>query len=86
MMFVSKTYSKTIGQMLIALLVLIVLSLFMSNINMAHLGGFIGGVLITLIGYYFTHNRNLFWIFLIILLVLFVALQVRIFTIKRKYL
>ena len=41
--------------MLIALLVLIVLSLFMSNINiMAHLGGFIGGVLITLIGYYFT--------------------------------
>ena len=43
MMFVSKTYSKTIGQMLIALLVLIVLSLFMSNINiMAHLGGFIG--------------------------------------------
>ena len=34
--------------MLIALLVLIVLSLFMSNINiMAHLGGFIGGVLIT---------------------------------------
>ena len=36
--------------MLIALLVLIVLSLFMSNINiMAHLGGFIGGVLITLV-------------------------------------
>ena len=70
--------------MLIALLVLIVLSLFMSNINMAHLGGFIGGVLITLIGYYFTHNRNLFWIFLIILLVLFVALQVRIFTIKEE--
>ena len=86
MMFVSKTYSrKTIGQMLIALLVLIALSLFMSNINiMAHLGGFIGGVLITLIGYYFTHNRNLFWIFLIILLVLFVALQVRIFTIKEE--
>ena len=85
MMFVSKTYSKTIGQMLIALLVLIVLSLFMSNINiMAHLGGFIGGVLITLIGYYFTHNRNLFWIFLIILLVLFVALQVRILLLKKK--
>ena len=69
--------------MLIAL-VLIVLSLFMSNINiMAHLGGFIGGVLI--IGYYFTHNRNLFWIFLIILLVLFVALQV-ILLLRRKYL
>ncbi|MEB6610272.1 rhomboid family intramembrane serine protease [Staphylococcus borealis] len=86
MMFVSKTFTrKVIGQMLIALLVLIVLSLFMSNINiMAHLGGFIGGVLITLIGYYFWTNRNLFWVFLIILLVLFVALQVRIFTIKEQ--
>ena len=55
----------------------------MSNINiMAHLGGFIGGLLITLIGYYFKNNRQLFWIFLIILLTIFVALQIRIFTIK----
>ena len=55
----------------------------MSNINvMAHLGGFIGGLLITLIGYYFTVNRNIFWILLIILLVLFVAMQIRIFSIK----
>ncbi len=36
----------------------------MSNINiMAHLGGFISGVLITLIGYYFKTQRSLFWSF-----------------------
>lgn len=59
------------------------LSLFMSNINvMAHLGGFVGGLLITLIGYYFNVNRNIFWILLITLLVLFVAMQIRIFSIK----
>lgn len=86
MMYVSKNFDKKlIGQMLIALLILVVLSLFMSNINiMAHLGGFIGGVLITLIGYYFHENRNLFWLFLILLLVIFVDLQVRIFTIKEQ--
>ena len=39
----------------------------MSNINiMAHLGGFISGVLITLIGYYFKTQRSLFWSFLIV--------------------
>ncbi|MGA4513592.1 rhomboid family intramembrane serine protease [Staphylococcus caledonicus] len=86
MMFVSKNFNrKVLGQVLIALLVLIVLSLFMSNVNiMAHLGGFVGGVLIILIGYYFNENRNLFWIFLILLLIIFVALQIRIFTIKEQ--
>ena len=48
------------------------------------LGGFIGGILITLIGYYFHENRNLFWLFLILLLVLFVLLQIRIFSIKEE--
>ena len=45
-MYLSKTFDrKVIGQLLIALLILICLSLFMSNINiMAHLGGFIGGL------------------------------------------
>ena len=83
-MYLSKTFDKkVIGQLLIALVILVGLSLFMSNINiMAHLGGFIGGLLITLIGYYFKNNRQLFWIFLIILLTIFVALQIRIFTIK----
>lgn len=83
-MYLSKTFDrKVIGQLLIALLILICLSLFMSNINiMAHLGGFIGGLLITLIGYYFNVNRNLFWILLIVLLLIFVILQIRIFTIK----
>lgn len=86
MMIISKTFDKkVIGQMLIALLIMVVLSLFMSNVNiMAHLGGFVGGILITLVGYYFTVNRNLFWIFLILLLVIFVALQVRIFAIKEQ--
>ena len=83
-MYLSKNFNKKmIGQLLIALVVLIVLSLFMSNINiMAHLGGFISGVLITLIGYYFKTQRSLFWSFLIVFLLIFIILQIRIFTIS----
>lgn len=83
-MYLSKNFNKKmIGQLLIALFVLIVFSLFMSNINiMAHLGGFISGVLITLIGYYFKTQRSLFWSFLIVFLLIFIILQIRIFTIS----
>ncbi|MGV2990874.1 rhomboid family intramembrane serine protease [Staphylococcus epidermidis] len=83
-MYLSKNFNKKmIGQLLIALVVLIVFSLFMSNINiMAHLGGFISGVLITLIGYYFKTQRSLFWSFLIVFLLIFIILQIRIFTIN----
>ncbi len=50
-----------LGQLLIALVILVGVSLFMSNINIvAHIGGFIGGLLITLIGYYYKVNRNIF--------------------------
>ncbi|HCD3961659.1 rhomboid family intramembrane serine protease, partial [Staphylococcus aureus] len=84
MMYVSKTFNKKmLGQLLIALVILVGVSLFMSNINIvAHIGGFIGGLLITLIGYYYKVNRNIFWILLIGMLVIFIALQIRIFTIK----
>ncbi|MBM0797000.1 rhomboid family protein [Staphylococcus epidermidis] len=83
-MYLSKNFNKKmIGQLLIALFVLIVFSHFMSNINiMAHLGGFISGVLITLIGYYFKTQRSLFWSFLIVFLLIFIILQIRIFTIS----
>lgn len=83
-MYLSKNFNKKmIGQLLIALVVLIVFSFFMSNINiMAHLGGFISGVLITLIGYYFKTQRSLFWSFLIVFLLIFIILQIRIFTIS----
>ena len=83
-MYLSKNFNKKmIGQLLIALVVLIVFSLSMSNINiMAHLGGFISGVLITLIGYYFKTQRSLFWSFLIVFLLIFIILQIRIFTIS----
>lgn len=83
-MYLSKNFNKKmIGQLLIALVVLIVFSLFMSNINItAHLGGFISGVLITLIGYYFKTQRSLFWSFLIVFLLIFIILQIRIFTIS----
>ncbi|MCG1313351.1 rhomboid family intramembrane serine protease [Staphylococcus epidermidis] len=83
-MYLSKNFNKKmIDQLLIALVVLIVFSLFMSNINiMAHLGGFISGVLITLIGYYFKTQRSLFWSFLIVFLLIFIILQIRIFTIS----
>lgn len=83
-MYLSKNFNKKmIGQLLIALVVLIVFSLFMSNINiMAHLGGFISGVLITLIGYYFKTQRSLFLSFLIVFLLIFIILQIRIFTIS----
>lgn len=82
--YLSKNFNKKmIGQLLIALVVLIIFSLFMSNINiMAHLGGFISGVLITLIGYYFKTQRSLFWSFLIVFLLIFIILQIRIFTIS----
>lgn len=85
-MYLSKNFNKKmIGQLLIALVVLIVFSLFMSNINiMAHLGGFISGVLITLIGYYFKTQRSLFWSFLILFLLIFIILQIRIFTISEN--
>lgn len=54
----------------------------MSNINiMAHLGGFIGGLLITLIGYYFKIIVSCFGYFNNFINY-FVALQIRIFTIK----
>ena len=83
-MYLSKNFNKKmIGQLLIALVVLIVFSLFMSNINiMAHLGGFISGVLITLIGYYFKTQSSLFWSFFIVFLLIFIILQIRIFTIS----
>ena len=72
-----------LGQLLIALVILVGVSLFMSNINIvAHIGGFIGGLLITLIGYYYKVNRNIFLILLIGMLVIFITLQIRIFTIK----
>ncbi len=84
MMYVSIDFNKKmLGQLLIALVILVGVSLFMSNINIvAHIGGFIGGLLITLIGYYYKVNRNIFWILLIGMLVIFIALQIRIFTIK----
>ena len=55
----------------------------MSNINiMAHLGGFISGVLITLIGYYFKTQRSFILVILIVFLLIFIILQIRIFTIS----
>lgn len=84
MMIISKVYSrKMIGQLLIALVILIGFSLLLSNVNiMAHLGGFISGLLLIYIGYYYKANRNIFWLLLIVFLILFILLQVRIFTIK----
>lgn len=85
-MYLSKTFNrKLIGQLLIVLVILIGISIFIPNINIvAHLGGLIGGILITLMGYYFKHNRTGFWIVLIITLVLFLAAQIRIYTIQEK--
>lgn len=83
-MYVGKQFNrKLIGQLLIVLVIMIGLSLFMQNINIvAHIGGFVGGLLITLIGYYFKANKNRFWFLLILMLVLFIAAQIRIFTIN----
>ena len=83
-MFVAHTFTrKRVGQLLIVIVIMMGLSLFMTNINvMAHLGGFLGGAFIVAIGYYYGKQRNAFWILLIALLVIFIALQVRIFTIK----
>lgn len=83
-MYIGKQFNqKLIGQLLIVLFVLIGVSLLMQNVNIvAHVGGFIGGLLITLIGYYFRINQNKFWFFLIVMIILFIAAQIRIFTIQ----
>ncbi|MCU5746368.1 rhomboid family intramembrane serine protease [Staphylococcus sp. SQ8-PEA] len=85
-MFIAKTFNrKMVGQLLIVLVILIGISIFIPNINIiAHIGGLIGGVLITLIGYYYRSNRNAFWITLIIALILFIIAQIRIYTIQEK--
>ncbi|WP_251942883.1 rhomboid family intramembrane serine protease [Staphylococcus sp. Marseille-Q5304] len=83
-MYLSQKYDrKLIIQLLVVIAILILLSLLMSNVNIvAHIGGFIGGALITLMGYYFHKDRNRFWIVVIIILLLFIAAQIRLFTIK----
>ncbi|WP_436859895.1 rhomboid family intramembrane serine protease [Staphylococcus caeli] len=83
-MYIGKQFNrKLIGQLLIVLIVMIGLSLLMDNVNIiAHIGGFIGGLLITLIGYYFKRNKTWFWVLIILMLVLFIAAQIRIYTIK----
>lgn len=82
-MYVGKQFNrKVIGQLLIVLVIIIALSLFMTNINIvAHIGGLVGGLLITLIGYYFNNDKNRFWYLFILILVLFIVAQIRIFTI-----
>lgn len=64
-MYIGKQFNrKLIGQLLIVLVIMIGLSLFMQNINIvAHIGGFIGGLLITLMGYYFKMNKTRFGLF-----------------------
>ena len=53
-MYLSKQYTpKMLLQLVGVLALLTVFSLFMANVNIyAHLGGFIGGLLATFIGYY----------------------------------
>ena len=63
-MYLSKNFNKNDWPVINCIGCFNRFSLFMSNINiMAHLGGFISGVLITLIGYYFKTHRSLFWAF-----------------------
>ncbi|MCG3413033.1 rhomboid family intramembrane serine protease [Staphylococcus massiliensis] len=73
-MIISQKFDqRTIGQLLLALLIMVVISLFISNINvLAHIGGLLGGVLVTFLGYYFLKDRKLFCI--IIACTAFVAL------------
>ena len=87
-MYLSKTFNrKLIGQLLIVLVILIGISIFIPNINIvAHLGGLIGGILITLMGYYFKHNRTGFWIVLIITLVLFSSSNPHLYHSREEYL
>lgn len=84
MMFIGKQYErKTLFQLIGVLLLLTLVSLFISNVNIfAHIGGFIGGILITFIGYYYKVNRKYFWISLGIMVILTILLLIRTLTIK----
>lgn len=84
--FLSKQFNrKAIGELLIALVVLIGLSLFMPNINIvAHVGGFIGGIFTVVIPYFFNKNRNIFWISIIVAALLLILAIVRIYTIDEE--
>lgn len=83
-MYLSKQYTpKMLLQLVGVLALLTVFSLFMANVNIyAHLGGFIGGLLATFIGYYFNKDRKLFWILLGVGILLLIILLIRTFTIK----
>lgn len=55
-------------------MILVGVFLFMLNINIVvYIGGFIGGLLIILIGYYYKVNCNIFWILLIGMFVIFIV-------------
>ncbi|KOR13560.1 hypothetical protein AMC75_01425 [Staphylococcus carnosus] len=84
MMYISKQYDrKSLFQLIGVLLILTFVSLFITNVNIyAHIGGFIGGILITLTGYYFNIERRKFWITLGIFILITIILIIRILTIK----
>ena len=59
-----------LGQLLIALVILVGVSLFMSNINIvAHIGGIHWWFINNFSGYYYKVNRNIFWILLVGMLI-----------------
>lgn len=78
---ISKQYSqKTIFQLLIAVVIMAVISIFMRNVNIiAHLGGLIGGILIVYLGYYYQISKKAFYWLLGVAIVLTVILLVKIF-------
>ncbi|PNZ95923.1 rhomboid family intramembrane serine protease, partial [Staphylococcus carnosus] len=83
-MYISKQYDrKSLFQLIGVLLILTFVSLFITNVNIyAHIGGFIGGILITLTSYYFNIERRKFWITLGIFILITIILIIRILTIK----
>lgn len=84
MMYISKQYDrKTLFQLIGVLIILTIISLFISNVNIyAHIGGFIGGILITFIGFYFNIDRKKFWILTGVFVLIIIILIIRTLTIK----
>lgn len=83
-MYISKKFNqKMLLQLIVVLIIMTLISLFMSNVNIfAHLGGFIGGIFSSFIGYYFYQNKQRFWIITAIFSILIVGLIIRIFMIQ----
>ncbi|MBA8775665.1 rhomboid family intramembrane serine protease [Staphylococcus schleiferi subsp. coagulans] len=82
LMIISKRFErKMMLQMILAVLIMTGITLLIQNVNVvAHLGGLIGGGLITYLGYSFVAMRKYFYILVAFTIVITIGMLVKIYT------